>query len=124
MSEQVTVIPLGGHDGNGDALPDGTPLVLLAYEVAPGNTLLSYGIGGDLDSVDYTAFLPLRFRAGGTWSALAPILESPFDIEVRGRRCNGRAQIWDSRGHGGIAVLAHSSTGKALLAHSRNTEGV
>ncbi|CPR79254.1 hypothetical protein [Mycobacteroides abscessus] len=124
MSEQVTIIPSGGHNGDGDALPDGAPLVLIAYEVAPGNTLLSYGIGGDLDSVDYTVFLPLRFRADGIWSALAPKLEKPFDIKVRGRRCKGRAQVWDSRGHGGIAVLAHSSTGKALLAHSRNTEGV
>ncbi|MFV8234070.1 hypothetical protein D2E98_13380 [Mycobacteroides abscessus] len=114
MTEWVTVTPLGGKDPiTGDQLPDGAPLRLMAYEVAPGNTLLRFGVGGDLDSVEFTTYLPLRHRgADGAWEPSAAVLSKPFRIEVRDRNCLGRMQEWNSRGRGGIAVLCHSGTGK------------
>lgn len=115
MTEQVTITPLGGRDSNGDPLPDGASFSVRAYEVAPGNTLLEYGIGGDLDSVEFTAYLPLRVRdGGGSWSSLADKLAAPFSIDVRDRRCVGRMQEWNSGGRGGIAVLCHSATGQSV----------
>lgn len=121
MSERVTIVPDGGHDGSGDPLPDGAPIAVLAYEVAPGNTLLKFGVGGDLDSVEYTVYLPLRIRISGAWTPLAGILAKPFHIEVRERFCVGRAQVWDSRGRGGIAVLCHSATGKQVRARDSHS---
>ena len=115
MTEQVTITPMGGQNADGDPLPDGASFAVTAFEVAPGNTLLEFGIGGDLDSVDFTAYLPLRFRdVGGFWSPLADRLAAPFRVDVRGRSCIGRAQEWNSGGRGGIAVLCHSATGKSV----------
>lgn len=116
MTELVTITPLGGGDSDGNPRPAGTPFQLAALEVAPGNTLLRYGIGGDLDTVEFTVFLPLRVRAqvgpNWIWQSVETKLTKSFAVDVRGRRCTGRAQVWNSGGQGGIAVLCLSATGK------------
>lgn len=117
MTERVTITPLGGLNTNGDPRSDGTPFDLVAWEVAPGNTLLQYGIGGDLDTVEFTVFLPLRIRAqvgaDWLWQPVIDKLTDSFAVDVRGRHCIGRAQEWNSGGRGGLAILCHSATGKA-----------
>jgi hypothetical protein len=113
MAETVTITPAGGRDSDGDPVEDGTPFDVRAMEVAPGNTLLRFGIGGDLDTVDFTVFLPLRIRDGEEYVSTTEKMTEDFWIHVRGRDCRGRAQEWNSGGRGGIAVLAHSATGKA-----------
>lgn len=114
MSETVRIIPQGGRNSDGDPLPAGTPFDLVAWEIAPGNTLLRYGIGGDLDSVDFTAFLPLRCRVAvdADWQTTVSALTDDFRILVRGRDCFGRVQEWNSSGQGGVVVLCHSARGK------------
>ncbi|MGV0793023.1 hypothetical protein [Mycolicibacterium sp. XJ1819] len=115
MAETVTITPAGGRDSDGDPVADGAPFDVRAWEVAPGNTMERYGIGGDLDVVDFTVFLPLRIRdtdAGGYVSTVSKLTEE-FWITVRERQCRGRAQEWESGGRGGVVVLAHSATGKA-----------
>lgn len=113
MPETVTITPLGGRDSDGDPVDNGEPFEVRALEVAPGNTLRRFGIGGDLDAVDFTVFLPLRVRQDEGYVATVDRLPKDFSIRVRGRDCLGRAQVWDSGGRGGIAVLAHSATGKS-----------
>jgi len=116
MPEIVTVTPGGGRDAKGNPVPAGTPFEVMALEVAPGNMLVRYGVGGDLSTVEFTVFLPLRMRAADPvdgYVATVDRLTDAFSIEVRGRVCRGRAQVWDSGGRGGIAVLAYSATGKS-----------
>lgn len=114
MTEQVTITPVGGRNSDGDPTADGTPFTLTALEVAPGNTLLRYGIGGDLDTVEFTVFLPLRYRtAVDTYQPVAAALADDFTITVRNRVCKGRVQEWNSGGRGGVVVLAHSATGRS-----------
>lgn len=115
MTELVTITPDAGLDAKGNPTPGGTPLTLTPLEVAPGNTALAYGIGGDLDSVEFTVYLPLRARIGDppAWTAVDEAATQNFSILVRGRYCRGRAQRWESGGRGGVVVLAHSATGKA-----------
>lgn len=113
MSELVTITPIAGFDSNGDPLSNGAPFMLPVLEVAPGNTLQRFGVGGDLDVVDFTVFLPLRVRVADAFVATAAALTEDFWIEVRDRKCRGRLQEWNSGGRGGVAVLAHSATGKS-----------
>jgi hypothetical protein len=113
MPEFVTITPAGGLDAKGDPVTDGAPFTTMALEVAPGNTLLRFGVGGELDTVDFTVFLPLRIRVNDEFVVTAEVLTEDFWITVRGRRCQGRAQLWESGGRGGVAVLAHSAKGKA-----------
>lgn len=115
MTELVTITPDAGLDAKGNPQPGGTPFEVSALEVAPGNTLLAYGIGGDLDSVEFTVYLPLRIRMGdpAVWTAVDEAATQNFSILVRGRYCRGRVQRWESGGRGGIAVLCTSATGKA-----------
>lgn len=102
MTETVTVTPSGGdsYDSDGNPIAGGDPIALEALEIAPGNSLLSFGIGGDLDDVAFTVYLEL-----GT-----PIVDDDT-IEVRGKQCRARVGLWDSTGLGGLAVLARSVTG-------------
>lgn len=58
-SEQVTVIPRNGRDDNGQPRADGTPQVVLAANVEPGDTSFQYGITGELDQADFTVALPI-----------------------------------------------------------------
>lgn len=113
MAETVTITPIGGTNTDGDPAADGTAFDVRALEIAPGNTLQRFGVGGDLDTVDYTVFLPLRMRDGETYVATSSKLTEDFSILVRGRKCLGRAQEWASGGRGGVAVLAHSAAGKS-----------
>jgi hypothetical protein len=112
MAETVTIQPIAGRDSNGDPLEAGDPFGVRAMAIAPGNTLLRFGLGGDLETVDFTVFLPLRVRDGESYVATVSKLTEDFWITVRDKRCRGRAQEWSSGGRGGIAVLAHSATGK------------
>lgn len=102
MAETVTVTPTGGdrYNSDGDPIAPGEPVTLVPIEVAPGNSLLTYGIGGDLDDVQFTVYLELG----------SPIANNDI-IEVRGRECRARVALWDSSGYGGLAVLARSTTG-------------
>lgn len=114
MPEIVTITPGGGRDAKGDPIAPGDPFELIALEVAPGNTVLQYGVGGDLSKVEFTVFLPLRTRGPdpdfGYVSTMDRLAGETFGIEVRNRVCRGRAQLWDPAG---IVVLAHSATGRS-----------
>lgn len=112
MRELVTIRPDAGRDSDGDPLADGAPFDVRALEVAPGNTLRAPRTGGDLDSADFTVFLPLRIRAGDTYVVTSTACTENFSIVVRGRTCRGRLQEWKSGGRGGCAVLALSRSGK------------
>lgn len=116
MTEQVTITPGGGSDSKGNPKPTGTPFTVPALEIAPGNTQLRFGVGGDLDNVEFTVFLPLRVRTGeGVDRKLRPTVEvctDTFSVLVRGRQCRGRLQEWNSGGQGGVVVLCESATGK------------
>ena len=122
MTELVTITPIGGRDSNGDPTEDGEPFDVTAIDVAPGNTMLRYGIGGDLDTVDFTVYLPLKRRVG--LDTVAPPQRmvialtgedgaGEFGITVRGKQCRGRVQEWVSGGRGAVVVLAHSGTGRS-----------
>jgi hypothetical protein len=102
MSEVVVLTPSNQdrYDSDGNPVAGGDPVTLHPLEIAPGNTLLTYGIGGDLDDVAFTVFFEL-----GT-----PIVDDD-ELEVRGKHCRARVGLWDSTGLGGLAVLARSTTG-------------
>jgi hypothetical protein len=103
MSETVTVTPQSGLDKHGNPIDAGDPVVLPTLAIAPGNTLQTPGLGGDLDDVQFTVFLELG-------SAIA----DDDEILVRGKTCRARVQEWRSpwSERGGLVVLAQSSTGK------------
>lgn len=106
MAEAVTVTPTFGMNDDGDPLPNGDPITLTPIAVAAGNTLRQFDIGGDLDSVEFTVYLPLTDEGK---------VKDDDLITVRGRDCFARVQVWKwSRTNvGGLAVLCHSATGKA-----------
>jgi len=104
MAETVTVSPAaGGFDRYGNPITPGTPVVLPTLAVAPGNTQLQAGEGGDLDDVQFTVYLDLD----------SPIQDDDA-ITVRGKQCLARVQEWRSpwTGRGGLVVFARSTTGK------------
>lgn len=88
------------YDSDGNPVLPGPPAPIEAIEVEPGNGLLAYGVGTDLDDVAFTVYCEL-----GT-----PIVDDD-ELEVRGRQCMARVATWDSGGQGGLAVLARSVTG-------------
>lgn len=105
MIETVTVTPTGGGlDSDGNPTTTGSPVVLPTIAVAPGNTLLSLGIGGDLDDVEFTVYM-----------SLGSAVSDDDQITVRGKACRARVQEWRSprTNRGGLAVLARSVTGKS-----------
>jgi hypothetical protein len=116
VSEPVIITPLAGRDTSGDPLPLGDPFTLYGL-VAPGNTTRTYQAGGDLEEADFTIHFPARVRreADGEWgwAPVASLLPDDFTVEVRGQVCDGRAQVWDEAGRGGVVVLASSATGRA-----------
>lgn len=116
MIETVTVTPQSDHNSDGDPVAPGDPIQLRALEIAPGNLLINYGMGGDLVDVQFTVFLPLRSRTDiDTWTATETLVKTGDLITVRDKPCVALVQVWKaSRGNrGGIAVLARSRTGKA-----------
>jgi hypothetical protein len=105
VSEIVTLRanPTEEWDSEGNwqgADPDSAGTELTALEVAPGNSLVEYGIGTDLDEVAFTVYFELGTE-----------IHDDDLLEVRGRQCRARVALWDSAGLGGLAVLAQSATG-------------
>ena len=103
MAETVTVIAgSGGYDSDGNPLPAGAPVEIRTLGVAPGNTMLKLGVGGDLDDVQYTVYMPLG----------SPV-NNDDTIMVRGKACRARVSEWVSpwTARGGMAVLARAVTG-------------
>ena len=104
-SEPVTVTPAGGLDSDGNPISDGTPVVIDAITVAPGNTTGQFTESGGLDSTEFTVYLPIG----------SPVNDDDL-IEVRGRHCLARVQEWRDPWPGDLAVeatvvLCKSTTG-------------
>ena len=114
--QTVTVTPRFPNDTNGDPVADGDPIELTPLEIAPGNTVLRYGFGGDLDDVEFTVFFPLLVwrGAGEGYVHADELIKDGYGISVGDRNCTARVQKWQSQrsGRGGLVVLAHSATGK------------
>ena len=107
MAETVTIFPTVGNDDNGDPLPQGAPIVVTPLEIAPGNAVNKWGVGGDMQNIEFTVFLELRHERS---------IKTGDEMLVRGRRCLAAVQVWRSQqspNQGGIAVLATSASGKA-----------
>lgn len=102
MSETVTVTPQFGLDNYGNPVASGEPVPLEAFAVAPGNTTITYTNAGGVDNVAYTVFFQQ-----------AVAIKDDDLIEVRGKTCRARIQLWESpyAVHGGFVVLAESTTG-------------
>lgn len=103
--ESVTVYPQFDTDDDGNPVPGGSPVVLEAFAVAPGNTTVLFGDSGSLDSADFTVYLSLD----------AAVNDGDL-IEVRGRTCRARVQEWRDPWPGtppldGMVVLCKSATG-------------
>lgn len=105
MAETVTVTPQSGYDSRGNPLPSGDPVVLPTLAIAPGNTVLQFGIGGDLDDVQFTVYMELDSS-----------INDDDEMTVRGKECRARVQEWRSprTNRGGLVVLARSTTGKGV----------
>lgn len=122
MTETVTITEAVELDNQGNPVATaGDPVVLTPLEVAPGNTLLTFGVGGDLDDVEFTVYLSLKTRMQvdvdeWAWIDTTTLVDDDKLIEVRGRTCRARVQVWKSQRsatRGGIAVLCQSATGKS-----------
>lgn len=120
MSETITVAPPVKYDTDSKRIVDNTdPIELVPLEVEPGNSVLKYGIGGDLDDVEFTVYLPLKQRRQVddefVWVDTTTLVVDDSVIVVRGRTCRARVHVWKSQRsrRGGIAVLCQSATGKA-----------
>ncbi len=79
--ELTVVTPKFGRDDDGQPLPDGVPVEVLARGVDPGNTTKKYGSTGELDEVDFTVAYDLD----------APVKDGDV-VTVRGRRGYARVQ--------------------------------
>lgn len=110
MTETVTVTPQSGLDAYDNPQTAGTPITLRAM-VAPTDTSVEPGPDGNLDTVAFTVYLPLRIKQGSAWVRTVSALTESFTIAVRGRTCVGRAREWNEGGRGGVEVLATSETG-------------
>lgn len=106
MTETVIVTPRYPRDTNGDEPPAGAPYPLTPLEIAPGNTMRRFGDDGDLEDAEFTVFLSLADESK---------IDDNYGIEVRGRDCFARVQVWRSQrsGRGGVVVLAKSKSGKS-----------
>ncbi len=104
MSETVTITPFADRDADGNPVSAGAAYSLTAKAVAPGNTMLAYRTGGDVEEADFTVFLPL-----------GSVINDNDLIMVRGKKCSARVQVWDSAwntGRGGVVVLAKAVSGR------------
>lgn len=110
MTEVVIITPQVGIDANDDPLPGGEPFSVHAL-VAPGNTTVRPGADGQLDVVEFTAYLPLRIKAAEGWVRTSTLLTDKFTITIRDQECVGRAREWNDGGRGGIEVLASIKSG-------------
>lgn len=110
MTEIVTITPQTGIDANDDPVAGAEPFTVSAL-VAPGNTTVRPGADGQLDVVDFTAYLPLRIKGAEGWVPTSTLLTDKFTITIRNQECVGRAREWNDNGRGGIEVLASVKTG-------------
>ncbi|QFG10029.1 head-to-tail stopper [Mycobacterium phage IdentityCrisis] len=105
-------------DDDDNPLPSGAPVVLTPLRIAPGNTALSFGEGGDQDAVEFTVYFGLTTRRADTNTVVATtdVVADNYGIRVRGRNCLARVRVWHSprSGRGGVEVLCRSVTGKAV----------
>lgn len=112
MTETVTMRRRAGNDRRGNPRPAGAAFDVAALEVAPGNTLLRFGIGTNMSSIEHTAYLPLsceRQLLDGDG-----VLIDDWDLTLRGKQYRGRPQVWKSGGRGVVAVLAQSIAGEEV----------
>lgn len=103
--ETVTVTPVSGLDDDGDPIAAGDPVDIEAIAVAPGNTALRYNDQGELDSAEFTVYLPSG----------SPVSDDDL-ITVREKPCRARVQVWRDPWPGevsldGMVVLCKSVTG-------------
>ncbi len=103
--EAVTLTPQSSRDDDGNPVPGGSPVVLQAFLVAPGNTTVQFTDSGNIDSVDFTVYFlePVSIKNGDL-------------IEVRDRTCVARVQKWIDPWSGSdplnsTVVLCTSATG-------------
>lgn len=110
MTEKVTITPQAGLDANDDPITASAPFTLQGL-VAPGDTNIRYGADGDLDTVMFTVYLPLKIKLRGTWVPTMTALTDNFTITIGDTVCVGRAKQWDLNGRGGVIVSAGSLSG-------------
>lgn len=110
MTEKVTITAQGGFDAYDNPLPAGSPFTVSGI-VAPGDTSVAPGADGDLDSVAFTVYLPLRIKVSGVWVRTVTALTDAFTVTVRGQVCVGRAKEWEQAGRGGVEIVAIAATG-------------
>ena len=110
MTEIVTITPQVGIDANDNPVAGGTPFTLPA-RVAPGNTTVRPGADGQLDTADFTAYLPLKVKGASGWVSTSSLLTDKFTITIRNQVCVGRAREWNENGRGAIEVLASIKSG-------------
>ena len=110
MTETVTVTPQAKIDDNDNPVAASAPFTIEAL-IAPGNTTVRPGADGQLDTVDFTAYLPLTIRKSTGWVRTSSLLTDKFTITIRDQVCVGRAREWNDNGRGGIEVLASVKSG-------------
>lgn len=110
MTEVVIITPQVGIDAYDNPVAGGAPISIDAL-VAPGDTTVRPGADGQLDVIDFTAYLPLRFNGPEGWVRTSSLLTDKFTITIRDKICVGRAREWDENGRGGIKVLASIKSG-------------
>lgn len=103
--ETVTVTSQAGLDEDGNPTSGGIPAVVETIAIAPGNTSFAFMDSGDVDSAEFTVYLPVG----------SPVHDDDL-ITVRGRTCRARVQEWrDPWPSGepleGLVVLCRSVTG-------------
>lgn len=103
-AETVTVTPLFEMDADGNPVPPGTPVMLTPIAIAPGNTTRQFGDGGELEAAEFTVYLRLADEAK---------IADDYQVDVRGKTCLARVQVWRSprTGRGGVVVLCRAATG-------------
>lgn len=109
-AETVIITPQGGLDANDDPLPAGTPFTLNGL-VAPSTTTIQPGADSDLDTVDFTVYLPLLVERPSGWIRTVTALTGNFTVTVRGVVCVGRVREWDDSGFGGVEIVATGKSG-------------
>lgn len=93
VGETVTVTPQSGFNDDGDPIASGQPVTLEAILVTPGNTSSRVNDQGELDSVEFTVYLPFG----------SPISDDDL-IVVREKPCWARVQEWRDPWPGAVSL--------------------